>query len=342
MFSKNSKEKSLMTCFYYLLPEQSKGRLDGESHIQYWKRRIFRGKEQVPIGGAKIIYQHCDILNRNGLQAVPVHLGNFTINWFSHETSPMYREEARQRMTSKDVLICPEVIPGVAAEFPSENRVAFIQNWALADFGTGPDRSYEDFGFSSLLSCSGYLQEYMKGRSTLPVQVVINGIDLEMFHPPEKQQLNNKVVILNRKNIADARGAIELLDKDVRESAEFTILESKYSQREIAEFFREADIFMAIGYPEGFALPPLEAMACGCAVVGFTGGGGLEHMIDGKTALVAEDGNVEQLSHCLRRILTDSELKERLRKNGIQKSQEFSFANMERQLLEFASHITNS
>ncbi len=89
------------------------------------------------------------------------------------------------------------------------------------------------------------------------------------------------------------------LDDEIKQKAEFVILENQYSQTEIAEHFREADIFLAIGYPEGFALPPLEAMACGCAVIGFTGGGGLDHMIDGKTALVAEDGNVSELAACL-------------------------------------------
>lgn len=331
-----------MTCFYYLLPEQTKGRLDGESYFQYWKRLIFRRKRQLPIGGAKIIYQHCDILNRNGFKAVPLHLGDFTIDWFPHETKAMYRKQAMQCMTTDDVLICPEVIPAVAAEFPATNRVAFIQNWALADFGTGPDRSYEDFGFSSLLTCSGYLQEYMKNKSALPGQVVINGIDLNTFFPPEKQKTDNKVVILNRRNIADAREAIDQLDDKLRQNTEFVILENQYSQKEIANFFRDSDIFMAIGYPEGFALPPLEAMACGCAVIGFTGGGGLEHMIDGETALVAEDGNVQQLSQCLQRVLTDADLKEKLRKNGLKKAQEFSLESMEQQLLRFAHNVTPS
>ncbi len=328
-----------MMSIFYLVPEQTKGRLDGESRFQYWKRRILRGREQLPIGGAKIIYQHCDILNRNGFQAVPLHLGDFTISWFHHETRAMYRKEALGLMRPEDVLVCPEVIPAVAAEFPCRNRVAFVQNWALAEFGTGPDRTYEDFGFSSVLTCSGYLRDYMKDRTTLPIEVVVNGIDLKTFSPPAKPKKENSVVILNRRNIADAHGAIDLLDSGVRSSAEFIILENQYSQQEIARFLGEADIFLAIGYPEGFALPPLEAMACGCAVVGFTGGGGLEHMIDGQTALVARDGDVERLSACLNRVLTDKKLKETLRENGVKKSREFSLDKMEEQLVRFAASL---
>jgi glycosyltransferase involved in cell wall biosynthesis len=62
-------------------------------------------------------------------------------------------------------------------------------------------------------------------------------------------------------------------------------------------------------------------------------------MIDGETALIADDGNVEQLSNCLHRLLTDKNLKEKLRQNGKAKAKEFSLENMEQQLLKFANSI---
>ncbi len=328
-----------MSTLYYLVPEQTPGRLDGESHLQYWKRRLLRGKRQLPIGGAKIIYQHCDILNSNGISAIPVHLGDFIVDWFPHRSKPICRENAMKVMTKSDILVCPEVIPEVAADFPCETKVAFIQNWALAEFGTGEDKRYEDFGFSNLLTCSTYLKTYMKNKSALPCDVVINGIDLDVFHAKGRNAADCKVVVLNRRNIDDARNAIGLLSDTQKRGVEFQILENQYSQAEIATFLREADIFLAIGYPEGFALPPLEAMACGCAVVGFTGGGGLEHMIDDKTALVASDGNVEELAHCLERVLANQHLKERIRNGGIKKSQDFSLENMERQLLQYTESL---
>jgi len=41
-------------------------------------------------------------------------------------------------------------------------------------------------------------------------------------------------------------------------------------------------LFMSTGFPEGFGLPPLEAMASGCVPVGFTGFGGWEYMRQSK------------------------------------------------------------
>lgn len=325
-----------MTTFYYLVPGLTKGRLDGESLFRYWKRSLLDSKRQLPSGGVKIIYQHCDILNRNGYNAVPVHLGDFLVDWFPHQSKPVSKDEALGSMNRDDILICPEIIPALAADFPCATKVAFIQNWALTETGTGPGRRYEDYGFTRLLSCSGFIKDYMADKSTLPCDVVTNGIDLEVFHPPKQTRAACRVVVLNRRNIADAREALALVKSSLKEKMEFTILENKYSQAEIAEHFRQADIFLAIGYPEGFALPPVEAMASGCAVVGFTGGGGREHMLDGKTALVAADGNIEELADCLSRILGDSDLKEQIRAGGLKKAQEFSLENMERQLLNIA------
>lgn len=331
-----------MSTFYYLVPGLTKGRLDGESWIRYWKRSIFNRKKQLPSGGVKIIYQHCDLLNEHGYRAVPVHLGDFSVDWFPHVSKAIGLEEALQVATKGDVLVCPEIIPHMAGKFPCQTKVAFVQNWALAQLGTGPDKRYEDFGFSRLLACSHYIKNYMEDKSDLPCDVVTNGIDLNVFHPPIGEKAGCKVVVLNRRNIADARNAFERISESLKGKVDIVILENRYSQTEIADHFRSADIFIAIGYPEGFALPPLEAMASGCAVVGFTGGGGLEHMIDNHTALVAADGNVEGLAECLERVLSNTELKEKIRAGGLKKAQEFSIENMGRQLLSFARNFEPS
>jgi glycosyltransferase involved in cell wall biosynthesis len=47
-------------------------------------------------------------------------------------------------------------------------------------------------------------------------------------------------------------------------------------QIEVASILGESLVFLSFGYPEGFGLPAAEAMASGCVVVGFHGGGGRE------------------------------------------------------------------
>ncbi len=50
------------------------------------------------------------------------------------------------------------------------------------------------------------------------------------------------------------------------------------SPEEVAGAFASCHLFLATAFPEGFGLPPLEAMAAGCVPVGFTGFGGWEYM----------------------------------------------------------------
>lgn len=321
--------------FFYLIPEQTLKRLDGESHWSYLKRLTLRRKKQLPSGGVKVIYQHCDILNRNGIEAYPVHLGDFIVDWFPHQSQPISIDKAKTLMKDSDVLICPEIIPGMADKFKCSNKIVFIQNWALVDIGTGNEKRYEDFGFTELTACSLYIKNYMQKKSSLPCTVIINGIDTNKFKVDETNRVKDRVLYLNRRNVADARSAITMLPSELKNKTEFIELENRYKQDELIKYYQKADVFMSIGYPEGFALPPLEAMACGCAVIGFTGGGGLEHMIDNQTALVAPDADTTKLSECLKQILTNEEMKESIRICGQKKSREFSLKNMEYDLMTF-------
>jgi glycosyltransferase involved in cell wall biosynthesis len=326
--------------FFYLIPALSRRRFSYENAWTHFRRVLRSSKEQVPSGGVKIIYQHCDLLNKNGYRAYPVHLGDFTIDWFPHESTPVSRQQALEMIREQDVLVCPEVIPWAAAPFVCRRKIAFVQAWSLVDIATGPGKKYEDFGFTGLLSCSRYIKEYMASRSHLGCLPVINSIDLGAFSPDPAMRVPRRVLCFNRRNIQDARSARQLLAPALRESATFMELENRYSQSEVIGFYRSSDIFMAIGYPEGFALPPLEAMACGCAVVGFTGGGAREFMLDGETALIAADGNAQELARCLERVLTDVELKEKLRSSGTARAQQYSLQRMEQELLGFAESFS--
>jgi glycosyltransferase involved in cell wall biosynthesis len=46
---------------------------------------------------------------------------------------------------------------------------------------------------------------------------------------------------------------------------------------EAAALLRDCAVFLSFGQPEGCPLPPLEAMACGCVVIGYHGYGGREY-----------------------------------------------------------------
>ncbi|MCC2113560.1 MAG: glycosyltransferase family 4 protein, partial [Hyphomicrobiales bacterium] len=159
--------------------------------------------------------------------------------------------------------------------------------------------------------------------------------------PMPDRRRQNRVLMLKRKSTwRFGRQAIDRLPTDLRSKIELVELENRQTESEMVAAYQSADIFVATGFPEGFALPPLEAMACGAAVVGFTGGGGAEFMADGETALVASDGDADGLAAALERILRDDKLREELRQAGHDRAQAFGMDRLRDGVLAFADAVT--
>ena len=74
---------------------------------------------------------------------------------------------------------------------------------------------------------------------------------------------------------------------------------------------------------EGFGLPILEAMSCGCPVIASNSSSLPE--VYGDSALSFENNSVENLCDCIKKISTDNSLRSLLIKKGLQRSKEFSW-----------------
>ena len=74
---------------------------------------------------------------------------------------------------------------------------------------------------------------------------------------------------------------------------------------------------------EGFGLPVLEAMACGCAVL--TSRVSALPEVAGDAALLVEPTSVEEITDGLARLWTDDALRARLAQRGIERAKEFSW-----------------
>lgn len=193
----------------------------------------------------------------------------------------------------------------------------FVQNWVHLYRNNKFDGEkiygpYTQNGFDLVMSCSEYLTQMLQGEPAEKVEVVNNFIDLKSFTRDDSKRVSGRVLALPRKNHQDLRRIMKILKDD---NIDFRLVDG-LSQKELIKEYQAADIFLATGYPEGFGLPPLEAMACGAVVVGFTGGGASAFMIDGQTALVAADGDCVDAAEKLRRVLKSSELKSELRAAG--------------------------
>ena len=100
-------------------------------------------------------------------------------------------------------------------------------------------------------------------------------INTERFpYPNDKQR---KIAYMPRKNATHALQVINILRaRNNLADFEFVPIDGM-SENQVAKVLGDSMIFLSFGYPEGCPLPPAEAMASGCIVVGYHGMGGREY-----------------------------------------------------------------
>ncbi len=96
-------------------------------------------------------------------------------------------------------------------------------------------------------------------------------------------------------------------------------------ERLVQEIYNSSSIFLCASWNEGFALPPLEAMACGCAVVTTDCGGNRDYVEPEKNALVSPPREPESLADNLLHALGDDALRLRLARAGVERVREFTW-----------------
>ena len=100
---------------------------------------------------------------------------------------------------------------------------------------------------------------------------------------------------------------------------------SQIAEEELVQVYNQSKIFLCSSLAEGFALPPAEAMACGCAVVSTRCGGNGEYAEHGVTALLSPPGQPGALAENVLKLLEDDELRVQLAQAGHRRIQRFTW-----------------
>lgn len=109
--------------------------------------------------------------------------------------------------------------------------------------------------------------------------------------------------------------------------------------RELASYYRAADVLVAPSRSESFGLVAVEAQACGLPVVA-AAVGGLEHVVaDGESGLLVPGWDPGDYAAALRRVLTDPALAARLSAGARVQAEGFSWPATADRLLELYSGI---
>lgn len=91
---------------------------------------------------------------------------------------------------------------------------------------------------------------------------------------------------------------------------------------DIIYLYNAATVFLMPSFYEGFGLPVLEAMQCGCPVI-TTDKGSLKEVAD-NAALIVNPNDIESITKAIEKVVNSTAMQKELSEKGLQKSKEFS------------------
>ena len=249
-----------------------------------------------PSGGIRKLYRSVDILNDAGLQAAIVHRRpGFRCTWFENQTRVICSSQAV--VSQRDVIVVPEVygrsiccLPkGVRLIIFNQGAYLMLNSLVSEPSSVAPYIANPDLTAVLVVSAdSAAVVEY--AFPGVHVRCIRNSIDPTIYHPPSVPK-NRRIAYMPRRRAEDADQVLQLLKlRGVFNGWELIAIEHR-TEREVADLLRTAQIFLSFSEREGFGLPPLEALACGCLVVGYHGFGGREFFRP-PFATAVEDGDV--------------------------------------------------
>ncbi|WP_197463313.1 glycosyltransferase [Prochlorococcus sp. MIT 1306] len=246
------------------------------------------------IGGVKQLYRHVEHLLALGWDAaVLTEAEGFRPSWFASSAMTLSLQrshELGELEQQRSILLLPETYLRVdlsavrGLNLSSLARVVFNQNayYSYGDFG--PDTSqalqcfYDDPAVLQVLSISEDTHTFMARNLGLldeRLSRIINSIET-IFS--SEQPKSNRMHWMPRKNPQHVQAVIQGMQRAGLQNSMGWTGEplQQLSHAQVAERLNGARLFLAFGHPEGFGLPIAEAMAAGCWVVGYSGGGGRE------------------------------------------------------------------
>jgi glycosyltransferase involved in cell wall biosynthesis len=112
------------------------------------------------------------------------------------------------------------------------------------------------------------------------------------------------------------------------------------SNDDLPELYRAAEVFVYPSLYEGFGMPPIEAMACGCPVMCSTRGSLGE--IVGQAAAIVEPEDVGSMAKQLGLLANDASLRERLRAAGLAQAGKFDWNRTAAETLSIYSRVARN
>jgi len=184
--------------------------------------------------------------------------------------------------------------------------------------------------------------------------LVFDGVDLETFTPKTKElkSEDKKIKVLMLYHIFPKKGFKDGLAafnkaKEKYPNLELTLfgayhpgqdvpVDAKFyyrpSREQLKNLYQEADIFLWPSRVEGFGLPPLEAMACGTALITTATGAAFDYAKNNENAVVVPPNDIEALTRALIDLIEQPEERIALGRKAAITARDFSWERSSQEL----------
>ncbi|HYS18560.1 MAG TPA: glycosyltransferase family 4 protein [Candidatus Binatia bacterium] len=182
---------------------------------------------------------------------------------------------------------------------------------------------------------STWLRDVMRERFAGEAEILVTPVDPALFHavPVTVATSRPRVLMLHHeyawKGTADGFESVTRVKRRIpglhlvgfgvtapRAPADYDEFHTDPPQAGLAALYSGCEIYLCPSWDEGLGMPPMEAMACGAALVTYDNGGCRDYARDGETALVARRRDVADLATRLERLAADAELRARIAAAG--------------------------
>jgi hypothetical protein len=235
-----------------------------------------------PRGGVGVLYDHVAALRENGFDAFIVHTTRAFRYPFARRDVPVLDASSSFNFLKTDILVVPEDHARFikACRDLSCRKVLFCQNHFYVFRGIAPGQTWSEFGFTAYLCVSTPIRNAMERWFGVSASVVRPSVDA-IFFSEEIKPIDSpiRIACMPRKGVNNLRLVQCLLTADgfsARTGLVWLEIDG-LPKEQVAGRLRDAHIYISTSAHDGLGLPPLEAMAAGCLLVGFTGGGGLDY-----------------------------------------------------------------
>lgn len=291
-------------------------------------------------GGCRVVAEAANGLTARGHHVTVVIPGQAPIAW------PLAAEIRRVPHLAADFFPPADV---VLPTFYTTLPAALASGIPVVRFCLGfeplwvPDPEYAAAGYKlphPVITISRFLQEILMSRVGRHSYLVHPGVDRAAFHPcgnkgaygspsvvfllrgPGYHYKGNAVfwqaMSIVRRKYPGVRLLIVANDEAADPGLGFPYLLLRApTDAELGRILSAADVFVFSSLFEGFGLPPLEAMACGTAVVCTDSGGVRDYASHGTNCLLVPPGQAESLARAVLDLLRQPVLRQRIAAGGL-------------------------